>query len=427
MMYVAAILIRHINGLATANNELEQRVSERTAQLQEANTFIEQRAAERAQQVAAVVHDLRHTGVAADAILSLLELDIEDAEAAVNDVKARLSATLKQVSLDEQGAVIFKAKTAPLTIDHQKRTIAASEENIVATFETVFNATAAQTLMLVTTSTDGAIIQRPMPAITLVEAMPVYTDVAAPIYTPAPIIPSTTIAIGESSEHTETLAAIFQASGATIRLLDTIQILIAKVAGADTDIRTSMESQRGLLSDMLDMAELEAAGIKLHPAVVDFGTIAEKVIRLLAPQAANQHCELRLTADRPLETLCDAARLERVLHNVIGNAIKYTGAFRTDGDGQIHIKVAREREHVICRVSDNGPGIAIDELAWLGQRFRRAERTTAGASGTGLGLHFCKGVLEASGGELRIESDGIGLGSCISVIVPMLPVCTNNN
>ena len=93
--------------------------------------------------------------------------------------------------LDEKGAVVFKAETAPLTLDNQKGTIAAPEENIVATFEIVFNTTAAQTLALVTTSTDGTIIQRPMPTITLVEAMPVYTDVAAPVYTPASIIPST--------------------------------------------------------------------------------------------------------------------------------------------------------------------------------------------------------------------------------------------
>ena len=126
-------------------------------------------------------------------------------------------------------------------------------------------------------------------------------------------------------------------------------------------------------------------------------------------------------ADEPVAAYCDAARLERVLHNIIGNAIKYTSAFRTDGSGQIQVEVACETEHVICRVSDNGPGIMADDLARLGQRFQRAERSTAGAGGTGIGLHFCKGVLEASGGDLRIESDGIGLGSCMTVVLAIPP------
>src|SRR5262249_54021750 len=73
-------LIRFVNALVTLNNELKQRVSERTAELAEANALIERRAALRAQQDAAAVHDLRNTTVAIDAILTLLELDVEDTQ-----------------------------------------------------------------------------------------------------------------------------------------------------------------------------------------------------------------------------------------------------------------------------------------------------------------------------------------------------------
>jgi signal transduction histidine kinase len=303
MMYVAGILIRHIKDLDALNNELEQRVADRTAQLAEANAFIERRATERAKQVAAVVHDLRHTTVAADSVLSLLELDVEDAEVTINEIAA---------------------------------------------------------------NTDNA------------------------------------------SDRTSIVCAI-----------QALRILIKQISKSDHDIRIALEGQRGLLSDMLDMAQLEADAIILRPAAVDIGEMVKKVIGFLTPQAASKHCKIEFTADETIDAYCDGARLERVLHNIIGNAIKYTSAFRTDGSGQIQVEMTRQEEQVFCRVSDNGPGIAPDDLISLGQQFHRAERSTAGACGTGLGLHFCKGVLEASNGALHIESAGIGLGSCMTIVLPI--------
>jgi signal transduction histidine kinase len=187
---------------------------------------------------------------------------------------------------------------------------------------------------------------------------------------------------------------------------------------ARQDVRTAIDNQHGLLNDMLDMAQLEADAIRLCPTSTDLHSSAVKVVRLFETQAAHKHCTITLASSDAVPAFCDQARIERVLHNLLGNALKYTAAYRPNGGGAIQVQITHEAERVVCRVRDNGPGIAAEDLAKIGQRFQRAEHSTVGASGTGLGLHFCKGVLEASGGELRIESDGPGHGACITIVLP---------
>src|SRR5262249_29582674 len=132
---------------------------------------------------------------------------------------------------------------------------------------------------------------------------------------------------------------------------------------ARTTIQTALQSQRGLLNDMLDVALLEADRIVLHPAAADVGALAAKVAGYFAPQFAAQRCALTTESAASVTAVCDAARLERVIHNLLGNALKFTSAYRCDGSGNVAISVAYEGEQVVLRIRDNGPGIAAEDVA----------------------------------------------------------------
>jgi signal transduction histidine kinase len=323
--------------LAILNTTLEQRVADRTAELAGANAFIEQRAAERAQQVAAVVHDLRHTSVAVDSILSILELDIEDAQAELATIISKI-----ECQISEDATLLI-----PVTI--HRGTIESEEVTFPETKRTGIQDTVSQAIVSIQT---------------LIEKM------------------------------------------------------VNVVVGADNDIRTNLDGQRGLLSDMLDMAQLEADTITLRLAPADLHVLAANVVRLIEPQAIQKHCAIAVTVEGDTSVWCDTKRIERVLHNIIGNALKYTSAFHTNGGGEIHVEVSQGDNGTTCCVTDNGPGISAEDLTKLGLRWHRAEHSTAGASGTGLGLHFCKGVLAASNGDLSIISDGPGQGTTVTIMLP---------
>jgi signal transduction histidine kinase len=94
----------------------------------------------------------------------------------------------------------------------------------------------------------------------------------------------------------------------------------------------------------------------------------------------------------------DSGRIEVVLHNLVANALGY-------GEGEVRITAERRGDGIIISVSDNGPGIAPDELPHVFERFYRARHGRQQHSGgTGLGLTICKAFIEAHGGVIWAES-----------------------
>jgi signal transduction histidine kinase len=337
----ASMLRRFIYDLSQINATLEQHVAARTAELAAANAFIERRAGEQAKQVSAVVHDLRHTATAVDSVLSLLELEVEDAEAAIT------------VIATEAAAVAMHDQHLPALI-----------------------------------GAGGSTHTRWIDGTADIDGHAGYASAEHP-------------AVGLVNQATAVMRA-----------------LLEHLVRSGEAIRTALDGQHGLLSDILDMAQLEADAIVLQPAVVDLQAIVRRVSRLFELQAAYKRCTITIATNEPTVAWCDGRRIERVLCNIMGNALKYTSAYRTDGNGQIRMEVAQEAAWSVCRVTDNGPGIAAEDLVKLGERFQRAERSIVGEGGTGLGLHFCKGVLEAGGGELRMTSEGLGCGATITIRLP---------
>lgn len=165
---------------------------------------------------------------------------------------------------------------------------------------------------------------------------------------------------------------------------------------------------QGLIHDLLEASVLEAGQFTLREEVFDLSTQLDAVAELFAVRAADKGLalELQLALPRPHWVRGDAARLRQVLHNVVGNAIKFTARGRVT----LHATLGERPDRVCIRVRDTGPGMTAAELAEVFQPFRQAD-AGRGADGVGLGLTIAREIAVAMGGGLQAESTP-GEGAC---------------
>jgi signal transduction histidine kinase len=177
-------------------------------------------------------------------------------------------------------------------------------------------------------------------------------------------------------------------------------------------IRSSGEILLALLNDLLDFSKIEAGqlqfeSLEFHPAqsVSDslsilFGAAHKKGLELVS----------QVESDVPSAIMGDPGRLRQILINLVGNAVKFSGA------GRIEVKVSKTSEDwrsVVLRfaVSDQGPGIVPEVQERLFSPFTQADSsTTRKHGGTGLGLAICKSLVERMGGTIGLDST-VGQGS----------------
>jgi signal transduction histidine kinase len=121
--------------------------------------------------------------------------------------------------------------------------------------------------------------------------------------------------------------------------------------------------------------------------------------------------------DGSLIGLWDSRLLHRLVSNLVGNALKYSPA-----DQPVVVEIGPGEGETVClTVRDNGMGMADDELEQVFERFARTERARqSGASGLGLGLYACRGIVLAHGGTITVESDGHDRGTTVVVTLPRL-------
>jgi signal transduction histidine kinase len=180
-----------------------------------------------------------------------------------------------------------------------------------------------------------------------------------------------------------------------------------------TQIMKSADRLEMLVNDLLDFARLDAGTFKLALQTRDLQAKLIEVAESLRPQIEEAKLTLEIqTSSEPLLVPMDVQRIERVLINFLSNAIKFTLP-----GGRIRLEARREGESVICEVSDNGEGIAEEDLSQLFQRFSQLKNGQR-KGGTGLGLSICKAIIEAHGGEIGVRS-AIGQGSTFWFSLPV--------
>jgi signal transduction histidine kinase/DNA-binding response OmpR family regulator/HPt (histidine-containing phosphotransfer) domain-containing protein len=177
-------------------------------------------------------------------------------------------------------------------------------------------------------------------------------------------------------------------------------------------IRRSGQSLLAIISDILDFSKVEAGKLQLDITTFDIRALVEDVVETLSVQAQQKKLELvsHVHADVPRAVRGDPLRVQQVLMNLIGNAIKFTSK------GEVAVRVLvdgsdGERVRLRIRISDTGPGIPTATQERLFTAFMQADTSTTRVfGGTGLGLAISKRLVDLMGGEIHVESE-VGKGS----------------
>lgn len=172
-----------------------------------------------------------------------------------------------------------------------------------------------------------------------------------------------------------------------------------------------------MVNSMLDISQIESGKMKMEFAASDLRRLVNGVVALFQQEARARHLRLNLELPaRPLRVPMDAERIEQVLINLLGNAMKFTPA---EGAITIRAHYQSELRQVEISVQDSGVGIAPEDQARIFDEFAQVRNAQADTSrnGSGLGLAIAKRIVEAHHGQLRVESTP-GKGSTFSFTLP---------
>jgi signal transduction histidine kinase/ActR/RegA family two-component response regulator len=166
-------------------------------------------------------------------------------------------------------------------------------------------------------------------------------------------------------------------------------------------IQQSGNLLNGLLTDLLDLARVEAGVVELRPEPVRLGEMIVSVRDLFAGAALEKGLALRAVVETSAQGLvdCDPQRLRQVLGNLLSNAIKFTET------GEVTLSATRRGDRVSFEVRDTGSGFDEDQKATIFHRFRQADNSaTRKHGGAGLGLAICHDYVRLMGGDLSCDS-----------------------
>lgn len=204
----------------------------------------------------------------------------------------------------------------------------------------------------------------------------------------------------------------------TLILGPTRRLLRIGAGGADArrDLETVERNAQALLkhvSDLLDVAKLEAGPMEINRSPVDVAELVRRSAALFDVAAADRRIDLVVETPESLRLMADPTKLERVLLNLLSNAMKVV----TDG-GRVRVGVRAEGPYVVLSVEDNGPGVPVASRAAIFERFRRGDdATTRRFGGTGLGLAIAKEIVEGHGGRIEV-GEGTEGGALFRVMLP---------
>jgi signal transduction histidine kinase len=177
-------------------------------------------------------------------------------------------------------------------------------------------------------------------------------------------------------------------------------------------IQRNAMTLQGLVSDLLNAAQLRTGQFTIRSEEVRLEQVASEVLQDLHPLAEKkqQLLEIELESDLPA-VLGDRLRLAQLLRNLVHNAIRYTPP-----QGRITVRLACQAGRLRCEVQDTGPGLPVEGRAHLFEQFGRLEGSLDG--GIGLGLFIAKGLAEAHGATIGVDSE-LGHGACFYVLFPL--------
>ncbi len=183
------------------------------------------------------------------------------------------------------------------------------------------------------------------------------------------------------------------------------------------------ETLLGMINDLLDVSKLESGSLTLSRELIIGPELSQRSLQHVAALAKEKNLDLVLQIPEDLPTFTgDKEKLSRTLVNLMGNAVKFTPR-----DGHIQLGISFEERpgrtsSLVFSVADSGEGIPREAFERIFEKFGQVENRSGGLqASTGLGLTFCKMVVEAHGGRIWIESE-LGQGSNFLFAIPCAAV-----
>ncbi len=238
----------------------------------------------------------------------------------------------------------------------------------------------------------------------------------------------------ELQRANESLQALQQSREQVIRMsvhdlqnplnnLDSVLGELHRMCAGDADqlemldiARSSSELMRSLVEDMLSIAMLSKTDLQLRSDTIDVGNLLRSSARAFSANAERKN--IWINVDIKSESrhyIGDEIQLRKALDNLVSNAIKYT----PDG-GAVTLRSSCDDNYLVLEVSDTGLGMSADDITMAFREFSRlSAQPTAGESSTGLGLFIVKKIIELHGGDASASSAGPGLGTTITLTLPI--------
>jgi signal transduction histidine kinase len=175
----------------------------------------------------------------------------------------------------------------------------------------------------------------------------------------------------------------------------------------------NIDRLKRMINELLDISRIEAGKVGLNKKPVNLIALAKDTCSFFSPQTKNKELEIKFDAScQEIKVFIDKDKIRQVFTNLINNAFKFTQK------GFIKVSIAEKEKTVECAVADTGKGIGKEDLSKIFNKFYQTESNILPKEqGTGLGLSIAKGIVEAHGGKIGVESQ-VDKGTKFSFILP---------
>jgi PAS domain S-box-containing protein len=206
--------------------------------------------------------------------------------------------------------------------------------------------------------------------------------------------------------------------GFTDLLADTA--LNEEQAGYVDIVKTASANLLALINNILDLSKIESSNLSLESLPIDITKIINDVVKILEPKAKNKGIQVRTNIDEqlPKKVMGDQLRLNQVMFNLMGNAVKFTDHGTIDIVCKVVKGSDKLKDYIAFSIKDTGIGVPEDKQTKIFERFTQANTDTQRLyGGTGLGLNITKSIIDLYGGTLTMESEP-GKGTTFHFILP---------
>ncbi len=185
-------------------------------------------------------------------------------------------------------------------------------------------------------------------------------------------------------------------------------------ARAVETIERNVRIQARLIDDLLDISRIVAGKLRLHPEPTGVTAAVDGALDVIRPVAEAKRVTLVRAVGAEAVVLADPSRLQQVLWNLLGNAVKFTPA-----GGRVTIDADRDGAQAVIRVRDTGTGISADALPGIFELYRQGPGGVS-RGGLGVGLAVVRQIVEMHGGTVAAASDGRDRGAVFTVRLPLV-------